>query len=309
MVMFGHGLVIGRGPVLGQFAVAGVSLFFVLSGFLITRILIRSVERANYFQNFYLRRVLRIWPLYFLILGIAFLTPLFYFSHAVNPGYRYALYIQNFWSMDDAPPILRTTWSLAIEEQFYLVWPLVVWLCNRKKRLGYVAIALIVVTPIIRVLYHLHGIDPYDATFGRMDGLAMGAALGVLSIAFPGASLRNAKFLAGCMAFSVALIPLLHYTLLRKAFKDTSTSLLFVSMVGTAFYWSGSKITRILRSSVLRYFGRISYCAYLIHMALFERFSFVPAFALIVVVASLSWYMFENPILLLKDRVTRPDPV
>lgn len=109
LVMIGHGW-----SRLSLLAVSGVSLFFVLSGFLITRILLRNIGTSYYFNNFYTRRALRIWPLYYLILLIAFLTPIFSFSHAEFPPYRFLLYIQNFRSLDKAPPIMGTTWSLAI---------------------------------------------------------------------------------------------------------------------------------------------------------------------------------------------------
>lgn len=283
-------------------AVSGVSLFFVLSGFLITRILVDSASKPHYFRNFYIRRALRIWPLYFLILGIAYLTPLFPFSHAELPAYRFLLYIQNFWSLNHAPPILGTTWSLAIEEQFYMVWPLVIWLCRTPRNVAWMAAVLIAVTPAFRVLYHLHGVDPYALTFGRMDGLAMGAGLASLTM-FP-AVRSERKLLAGCLAVAIALLPLLHFTLLRKAFKDTSTSLLFIALLGFAFYWSGSKTTQILRNSVLRFFGRISYCAYLIHLALIYKLGPLVAISLSVAIATISWYLFEQPILRWKDRLT-----
>ena len=91
LVMIGHSW-----PRLSLLAVSGVSLFFVLSGFLITRILVNNVGKPNYFRRFYTRRALRIWPLYYLILGITFLTPIFSFSHTEFPSYRFLLYIQNF---------------------------------------------------------------------------------------------------------------------------------------------------------------------------------------------------------------------
>ncbi len=118
----------------------GVDLFFVLSGFLITGILIRSKDEAHYFKNFYARRALRIWPLYYALLLFTFLL-----LPAVAPSLREAIFegsrpwpsffffIQNL--MVSHPPFdtLRVTWSLAIEEQFYLAWPLIVWLAPTKN--------------------------------------------------------------------------------------------------------------------------------------------------------------------------------
>lgn len=302
--MIGHGW-----DRLSLLAVSGVGLFFVLSGFLITRILLGTVSSPNYFRNFYIRRALRIWPLYYLILGIAFLTPIFSFSHGL-PAWRFVLYIQNFWLMDKAPPILGTTWSLAIEEQFYLAWPLIIWFCRTPRRVGLIAVILIAITPAIRVLYHLHGVDPYALTFGRLDGLATGAALATLTMLY-NSNLRL-KLIAICLTISISLLPLLHFTLLRKAFKDTSLNLFFACLLAFAIYWSGSHATRVLRSAALRFFGKISYCAYLVHLALIYKLGALPVpvrLLLAVAIATASWYLFEKPILRLKDRLTRVDTV
>jgi peptidoglycan/LPS O-acetylase OafA/YrhL len=306
LVMIGHGW-----PRFSLLAVSGVGLFFVLSGFLITRILLKSVAKSHYFKNFYIRRALRIWPLYYLILGLAYLTPIFSFSHVDNPAYRFFLYIQNFWPLN-APPILGATWSLAIEEQFYLVWPLVAWFCRTPRRLGLIAATLILITPAIRTAYYLGGIDPYALTLGRLDGLATGAALATLTMVWSGNSKFRLKLIAVCLTLSVILLPLLHFTLLRKAFKDTSMNFAFVGLVAFAIYWSGSQATRVLRSAVLRFFGKVSYCAYLVHLALIYRLGSVPVvvrLAVAIAIATASWYLFESPLLRLKDSLTRGDVV
>ncbi len=210
--------------------------------------------------------------------------------------------------MQGQPPILNPTWSLAIEEQFYLAWPLAVLLCGSARRTGLVALLLVVSAPLFRVLYHLHGIDPYAMTFGRLDGLGCGAALAALSQRSPGRR-GKAVLLGVCALGAVALLPLLHDLVLRKALKDTSTNLLFAAAVGTGFYWTRSKQTGLLRARVLRYFGTISYCAYLVHLPLIYRFGFPAGFVLTVSIATASFFLFEQPILRLKERFTRADPV
>jgi peptidoglycan/LPS O-acetylase OafA/YrhL len=105
---------------------AGVDLFFVLSGFLITRILLNTRSLPGYRQKFYARRFLRIFPVYYLTLGLVWL----FYSNAEGKIWWYAAYLPDFgWlARDKDLDLLGHTWSLAIEEQFYLVFPLLVWL-------------------------------------------------------------------------------------------------------------------------------------------------------------------------------------
>src|SRR5687767_2907742 len=124
------------------FGWAGVDLFFVLSGFLITGILLDTRDSKRYFSTFYARRTLRIFPLYYLVLLLAFVVlPKFPALHPVllgqvgpvdlPPQWPYWLYLTNF-SIADGGWVhgwVDVAWSLAIEEQFYLVWPLMIWLC------------------------------------------------------------------------------------------------------------------------------------------------------------------------------------
>src|SRR4051812_20319548 len=113
----------------------GVDLFFVLSGFLITGILIDTRESAGYFKNFYGKRCLRIWPLYFVVIVFMFvIVPWLRPSEAhtvfdkSSPWWAYPLFLQNVFvaSPTSAAGALAVTWSLAIEEQFYFVWPWIV---------------------------------------------------------------------------------------------------------------------------------------------------------------------------------------
>jgi peptidoglycan/LPS O-acetylase OafA/YrhL len=122
-------------PNLASYGFAGVDLFFVLSGFLITGILLSAKGHPGYFRNFYAKRALRIWPLYYLLLLVAFgLVPLLiirthvYMNELALLQSRsilvYVLLLQNIWYSGKIGPItLAMTWSLAIEEQFYVVWP------------------------------------------------------------------------------------------------------------------------------------------------------------------------------------------
>ena len=164
---------------------SGVDLFFVLSGFLIGRILINSKGSDNYFKIFYVRRFFRIFPAYYLILfifAIFFLTSLgshfAWLTAAPYPFYSYLFYIQNFWmshTADFGPNWLGSTWSLAVEEQFYLILPLLIFLISKKK-LPWVLVTGIILAPICRMLLN-PGLSSYVLLPARMDSLLIGVLI------------------------------------------------------------------------------------------------------------------------------------
>jgi peptidoglycan/LPS O-acetylase OafA/YrhL len=172
----------------------GVDLFFVLSGCLITGILIDAKGGPGYFRNFYARRALRIFPLYYGFLVVMFLTrskfPLTFLEltdlDSARPWLR--LYGQNFWVMSTGrwlPPLVNHLWSLAVEEQFYIAWPLVVWLCSRRG-LAWVCGGVLAGCLALRVALTLAGVSPmvaYVFTLTRLDGFAAG---GLVALALRG---------------------------------------------------------------------------------------------------------------------------
>ncbi|MDO9234426.1 MAG: acyltransferase [Aquabacterium sp.] len=160
----------------------GVQLFFVLSGFLITRILMRTQSASNYFSGFYIRRALRIWPLYYATL-VVLLWVMPRLGWVANHDQSHDLYLWTFtsnWVHGHALSGARVPhfWSLAVEEQFYLVWPLLLYRAGTKRVL--LTSALVAVSAlIIRHSLLSQGWDPeavYTATLARMDALAWGAA-------------------------------------------------------------------------------------------------------------------------------------
>jgi peptidoglycan/LPS O-acetylase OafA/YrhL len=171
----------------------GVELFFVLSGFLITGILYDARNKPNYFRNFYMRRVLRIFPLYYGVLALVFfVAPLIPLLRAPTLDYLmdrqawawlYAVNIyiakQGDWSFS----YLEHFWSLAVEEHFYLFWPLVVFLLARRPRaLIVVSLAIALCASLARLIGFLMGLSWWTLvvlTPFRLDGLAMGALLAV----------------------------------------------------------------------------------------------------------------------------------
>src|SRR5271157_2343931 len=164
----------------------GVDLFFVLSGFLITGILVDTKKSEGYFRNFYARRCLRIWPLYYSALLFMFvIVPLLRPSEAQtvfearsSPWWAYLFFLQNFLIPIPtmATGLLGVTWSLAVEEQFYLVWPWVIryFSFTQVRR---IAIAVICVSPALRFYLSLNHINIYSNPFCRLDALMAGALL------------------------------------------------------------------------------------------------------------------------------------
>jgi peptidoglycan/LPS O-acetylase OafA/YrhL len=161
----------------------GVDLFFVLSGFLITGILLRTKGSPHYFKNFYIRRGLRIFPLYFavvfgcLIAGCWFSLPQLQWHNT----WWYLFYLQNFgstfWGLSNR--WLGHFWSLAVEEHYYLLWPLVVLLFNRRK-LVVISLSLIIGAILMRIICLTAGLDVFSFTLCRMDTLAFGSLLAIL---------------------------------------------------------------------------------------------------------------------------------
>ncbi|MCA9001464.1 MAG: acyltransferase, partial [Planctomycetes bacterium] len=173
----------------------GVDLFFVLSGFLITGILWRSRGKAHYFRNFYMRRVLRIFPAYYLLLAIFFLLlPALgnaaldaYLADSAPDAIWHWTYLSNFriawrgeWYEQLIPNVF---WSLAIEEQFYMVWPAVVWLLSRRALYG---LCTLLFCLALALRWHL-AVDPdvnwvtrFVLTPTRMDGLVLGSLLALI---------------------------------------------------------------------------------------------------------------------------------
>jgi peptidoglycan/LPS O-acetylase OafA/YrhL len=163
----------------------GVQLFFVLSGFLITGILLDTRTQPGYYRKFLVRRVLRIFPLYYGTLFVAFfIAP--YVVH-VPPGHGdhqiwLWTYLANFAApLGRSEPVFPHFWSLAVEEQFYIVWPLVVWIVGRRGVLA-VGTVLVVIAIAARVYVRAHygEMAAYMFTPCRMDALAIGAIAAAL---------------------------------------------------------------------------------------------------------------------------------
>jgi peptidoglycan/LPS O-acetylase OafA/YrhL len=261
---------------------SGVDLFFVLSGFLITGILIETREAENYFASFYARRVLRILPLYLLAVFLFFRVgaPLARMRGVeLDPdgGLEtwYWLHASNWRSAfgHDVRP-LSHFWSLSIEEQFYLVWPiLVLWISPR--RLGAACGILAAVSCAGRCYAAFHGAPPealHRLTVFRLDALALGGLVACV-VRSPHALAwvrRRFRWIAAGSALALAVLVSLGRaatSLPMASFGYTAFAAAYAALIFAAFDRAGSstRLSAALRRPWLRSFGRYSYAMYLFH--------------------------------------------
>ncbi|MEM7203181.1 MAG: acyltransferase [Planctomycetota bacterium] len=328
----------------------GVDLFFVLSGFLITGVLLDARGRANYYRNFYVRRVLRIFPLYYGVLAAVFVgIPVLLAVADWQPGPRWMVlwerlqdrqiwlwaYLQNFVQAEGpkALPSFGPFWSLAIEEQFYMVWPFVVALAPRRQ-LRWIILAGCLMGPLLRLGLILNGWSTwavYHITPTRLDGLLFGAFAAVLvrdATPVPARTLRLAATL--CVAAITGLMLTLGnfsthweavsvsgYALLAILF----TSGLLLLVQGQV----GPRTRAVFESRTLTMFGKYSYAIYVFHwpIARWARHTFVTSdlgmavrdyvvlvplavflfvTVMVLLLAKLSWVLWESRWLRLKSR-------
>jgi len=317
---------------------AGVDLFFVLSGFLITGILLDSRDDKRYFLNFYARRTLRIFPLYYAVLVVAILIvpavmgfsklPELYSRLVANQLWLWT-YLQNFVqsSGPHALPGFGHFWSLAVEEQFYWVWPLAVFLLPRRH-LFRLCITLCAILPLLRLIMILVGERNWairQYTFTRVDSLIWGAiaALLIRDIHLAASYRRCAKVLVGLSTLALGAI------LLRDGFipyEGSETLVVGYSAFGVLFsaliyrsVTTPGSVSAFLSGKLFRWFGKYSYAIYVFHWPITQAYtalvtkripiespylSALGCFAFVTLVSSgiayLSWHLFEKRVLALK---------
>jgi len=304
---------------------AGVNLFFVLSGFLITSILLESRNQPHYFRNFYARRALRIWPIYVLVLIVCYLNAPWFIGLPVLEAFRtapwwaYILFLQNLFHIA-LPPAIGPTWSLAIEEQYYFLWAPLVRILRAPWTLAALLISFLIAAPIFRLTRH-PWITPTH-TLTHIDGIAMGSllALGLYTLPLS----RRTWLTIGLIAIPVGFI--CAGTIAGgTAYLDSALTTLFAGAVLASIASTGSRgpIHAILSRGPLAYYGKISYGLYMTHIATFVYFGWVDArlnpygipgnlavvaFRIVAttLVATALWYAFESRILRLKRHFQIP---
>jgi peptidoglycan/LPS O-acetylase OafA/YrhL len=289
----------------------GVDIFFVLSGYLITAILLNELRWSGGISltKFYARRALRLLP----ALGVLAIFQLIRSMFSDNGGeIREATligvaYIENWNAIYQFGPVdlMGHTWSLAIEEQFYLIWPLILPLLIRNRPLGWLTAGFFAMM-VARFVFWKEGYSVAALScslFLRPLGLLVGCALAFLPI-------QNWRL--PNVALFVLLAPLL--TIVFCADRGASTLITSLAAAGLIIYLQGARATEsIFAASQLRYIGRISYGLYLYHVPIFmltERWkSHLPTplfeaglIALIFAAAALSYEFIEKPVLSFKDK-------
>jgi peptidoglycan/LPS O-acetylase OafA/YrhL len=351
-----YGTIVTHSGTLARYAIlplrvgwSGVDLFFVLSGFLIGGILLDARGSSNYFRTFYIRRFFRIVPLYAFVFALAYVlarllargfAPQFHWmlDHQL-PWVTYIFYVQNIWMAIRETlgiPGLAMTWSLAIEEQFYLTLPTLIWLVE-PRRLQKFLLVLIVATPLLRTVFHLlwpaQVLLPYVLMPSRADSLL----LGVLAATLLRNPVQRAWFethprlvLGALLLLFCGCLADIHQfnggSPLMQTVGFTWVALMYALLLLHALTQPLSPIARALRWSWLRGLGKIAYGLYLLHYFVFMFLTAVLspnhahiadwpvldswrqfgvtilAFVSTIALCNLSWRYFEKPLVQIGHR-------
>ncbi len=311
----------------------GVDLFFVLSGFLITGILYDTAHKKDRIKNFYARRALRIFPLFYGVLfGFLLFTPVLHLhwkpAHAL-----YFLYLYNMVPLlapklgsPGSSMVLNHFWSLSVEEQFYLLWPFVVWFVRDRRKLLWISVAMMVVALALRIAIVAHGgnqNDVYALLPTRADSLLFGSSVALLVRGPNGERLPvvQAALVSGTLTLLILLSGHVtnYRTQLISTFGYTTLGIFFACIV----YWAQQGhgwARRVFGVRPLRFFGRYSYGLYiyqglllkplmhrvhsvqgLVHSEALGGLLFIfLAMSILLAISMASYHFFEEPLLRLK---------
>jgi peptidoglycan/LPS O-acetylase OafA/YrhL len=302
----------------------GVDVFFVLSGFLITGILLRRKEsQANFFGYFYERRFFRIIPPY---AAAIFVAGMLFGWSGFRPWYVFVFFLMNLSGLYfPAGATGLPLWSLAVEEQFYLAWPILVLQVSERTLLR-IAVTVVLLTPFLRAIctplfpshYFIYYLTPF-----RADLLCAGAALAILwrreNPNFEGFC-RRSGWVISLSAFSVLAFTQ-HWPSMRLINNTPEANALVyslvlvgaISLLAWVLYDRGP-VHRFLMWTPVRFIGRISYTMYLmgtvIRVVVLRYIHSQPAIVITAITATIlyatiSWYLMEAPLLRLSDRITK----
>jgi len=330
------------------FGWSGVDLFFVLSGFLIGGILIDNRENENYFSAFYARRFFRIIPVYYLLIAIYYVfylqggelrADLISYVGPPMPWYNYLSFTNNIWiaKHNFMEAFASPTWSLAIEEQFYLTLPLLMRLVKPKYFPAMVAALIVGIAGFRITMGHAHAItqiQSYVLSWFRADALMIGVACALIVRNDDAVEFIQRKpwlpYLAlltfGAILFHTggALLPDTAAPI--NTYGLTAVALFFASLLLIATILPHHLFSRALCFQPLRYLGKLAYCVYLLHvsalLAALTALDGTPlahntlarwavgltAIGLVLVAATISWNLFESRMIRLGHHVKYIEP-
>jgi peptidoglycan/LPS O-acetylase OafA/YrhL len=323
---------------------AGVSLFFVLSGFLITGILLDTMQRPQWWKTFFIRRALRIFPLYYfalfavIVAGLSLHIP----WSKIFPIWRLFLYLQGFphaARIDTLSPvfIVGHLWSLAVEEQFYLAWPILLFFASRRNAVRRLCVGVFLGSLIFRLCIYGFHINYEWALYsigGRAGDMTVG---GFLAASLRGSARDGAQIYAAAkpvllssLAVIIAIVCWANYTDAMGPWMATLGitffSLLSASVIALCLKPGWTE--RIFSLPMLRWLGKVSYGIYVYHLLLYPLFAWVThrlipnarsrtylvVLALVAAVGTLTtaWLSFallESRFLRLKASLGKPQPL
>lgn len=298
---------------------SGVILFFVLSGFLITGILLQcrrmiagGESRLLVTPQFYARRFLRIFPIFYLVIAVNLVIGSSHFRHT---AWWHALYLSNFYfaKLGHWDGIVSHFWSLAVEEQFYLVWPWAVLFLPKRALVPFTA-SVVLAGVAFRLAATVGGLNEIACSslpFAQFDSLGAGALLAMCMNDDYVRSQRVRRFAArgliavGVISIVVAYLPVAAHVILRGTFLQVGFESLFVVLVAASAIGFKGWLGRLLTQPSLAYVGTISYGIYVYH-------NFVPSYLIrlhvpsalqiplsplvCLAIAAISFRFYEQPI-------------
>lgn len=302
----------------------GVTLFFVLSGFVITRILINTKQQENYFSQFYKKRALRIFPLYYLYLFVFFWTLSFLPQTGINTDndsfFSVFFFLQNLdWITGFRSIAPGHYWSLAVEEHFYFLWPLIVFIIpnNRITRL---TIILIILSLPLKYYFYTSGIDINHNTFSRYDSILLGALIAMFE-QNPNYSLERIRKVFKSEILVLVILVLTgfiiysfqkEFPLVKESFKHIILGVLSAIFIFRLINEKEDNwLYQFLTTDKMQYLGKISFGLYVWHMLIIQIMVYIgfknPIVDLVLTIAfsilfaHLSYFYFERFFLQLKS--------
>ncbi len=300
----------------------GVHIFFVISGFLITFIMLNEEKNNGHFNilYFYIRRILRIWPLYYLVMGLGiFILPFIFNTFKFDANiFKNLFFLNNYGFSGIQISNIGIAWSVAIEEQFYIFWPILFLFLNNKRTLSFFTLMVFIGSTIFIILYP---INSYFHTFGNLNYL-MAGCFGALFYFKNDEVFRKSKWMKTNNIFFVSLLAILMISL-----TPFSQLIYYFSLIGLPFIYLYLVILLVLQSenqkpSLISNLGKYTYGMYLYHpiIIIFVKIIFdlmgidyqrniitnlilaIVSLIVTIFISFVSYEYFEKHILKFKDR-------